>query len=684
MKNDPTIFASASLLANSLPVTVDLPQDEFAVLRHLRVPFWIYDIDNARIVFANESACHMWQAKDESELLSRDLAQNMSAMVRRRLKQYQVDFIEHDAAFNEQWTLYPNDKPTSVMVVFKGFCLADGRVGMQCEVVGQSDTDPENLRSAEALLHTDVMITLYSVTGVVLYMNPAARNAATRSQHTLSELFLNSEDYENAISTVEQNGECRSVARVFTGSGARWHDISLKRCTDAVTGDPAFLVTAIDVSELKVARDKARFLADRDQLTGCYNRAFVQQYCETFSSEKDRECALIYIDVDNFKNINDGFGHEMGDAVLKHLVVRARKLIRSADLIARLGGDEFVILLHDVPSSEILFEKINDLQRAIAEPIYSAATHVDVTVSVGVATFELNETDFDKTLRNADVALYVSKQSGRNKVTYFDEEIGARVNERRLLEADIKRGLDENEFILHYQPRIDLKSGKVVSAEALARWDHPTRGLIMPDDFISVCEETGMIEVLGQSVIEMGCNQAIKWARDGVDLGVSINISPRQFQNDRMLKTLEDYASSPHFPQQKIELEITENVLIGDHELIAQKLHAITKLGYRIAIDDFGTGYSNLSYISRFPLNCIKIDRSFISQLPQSAPIIRLILTLAKQVNATAVAEGVETQAEYDWLRSENCDQIQGYYLSRPVPVGNILSTIAAVSEPLG
>lgn len=687
MKNGPVDLLTSSLLAGPSvrhSVKIEQPSESrYSIIRRLKAPIWIFDIDRSRIVFANAPALTLWQAKDENDLCSRDLTQNMSLTVNRRLKQYQIDFVEQDSFFTEQWTLYPNDNPICVMVVFSGVWLDDGRMGMQCEVVDQSVNEPENIRSAEALLHTDVMITLYSIEGTHLYMNPAARKAAMSSQHAFSDIFVTGADYENVMAALQNDGEHRLVARVFTGVGARWYDLSVKRCADAVTGNPAVLITAIDVSELKVARDKARYLADRDQLTGSYNRTYIQQHFETLMSGQAGKCALLYFDVDKFKKINDELGHEMGDVVLKQLAARARKLIRSDDLLARLGGDEFVILLHEVPSSEELVHKVNDLQRAFGQPIRHSATHVNVTVSVGVTTFEPQETEFDTVLRNADIALYISKQGGRDQATFFNDELGAIDKERRLIETEIKRGIEKNEFVLYYQPRVDLRSSRTVSVEALVRWMHPDQGLIMPDKFIPICEETGMIEDLGELVLKMGCTQALEWARNGVDIGVSINISPRQFMGNRLLDALKEFATAPDFPRWKVELEITENVLFGDHRKIAEKLQDIAELGYQIAIDDFGTGYSNLSYISRFPINCIKIDKSFVSQLPESGPIVQLILTLAKQVGATAVAEGVETQAEYNWLLSEGCDQLQGYYFSRPVPVQELQALFVSCPTPL-
>ena len=648
--------------------------DPFAVARRMTAAVWIFDIDNSCIHCANDPACRLWQAESEKDLCSRDLGKDMSPTVAKRLKQYKADFIDRDATFTEMWTLYPDGTPTSVMVVFRGIYLPDGRMAMLCEVIGGADDEPDNLRSAEALLHTDVMIVLYALDGPALYMNPAARNAAPHALQRISERFADPADYEKLTQRLALVGEHRMVTMVQTSAGPRWHDLSVKRCSDAVTGEPAVLVTAIDVSELKIARDKARYLADRDQLTGCYNRTYLRQYVATLEQYQSERCALLYFDIDHFKQINDRLGHEMGDVVLKVVASRAQNTIRKNDIMVRLGGDEFVIVFDDIATEADLTPKLNHLLALLSEPITHEATRASITVSMGVTTFLPSSADFGETMREADIALYASKQAGRNRATFFSSEMGEAARERDAIEVELKRSIENHDFVLHLQPRIDLKTGRVVSAEALVRWMHPQRGMVFPGEFIHVCEETGMIEDLGKLVLEMGCEQAIAWSRSGLDIELSLNISPRQFDDKRLMQALDAYSKHPDFPKGKVELEITESVLIGDHGQIGKKLDAISKMGYRIAIDDFGTGYSNLSYISNFPLNCLKIDQSFINQLPKTGPIISLILTLAKQIGATVVAEGVETQAQYDWLCDHGCDQVQGYLVSRPVPLQEFMA----------
>ena len=642
----------------------------FDLAYRLDVALWVFDIDHSRIVQANSTACRLWRARSEDELRGRDLSHDMSSTVAKRLKQYQIDFTSQDVAFTELWTIYPDGKPESVMVVYRGYPLPDGRMAMLCEALAVSKDQPENLRSAEALLHTDVMITLFSVDGPPLYFNPAARNAFPSPITNFATLFVEPAELADLLDHVEQAGEHRIVTRMLTTQGHRWFDVSIKKCLDAVTGQPALLMTAIDVSELKEARDTARHLADRDQLTGLHNRAFLQNHLAGLHKTKpDTTCALVFFDVDRFKLINDRYGHQAGDTVLKQIALRTRSILRATDLIARLGGDEFVVLIEDVQTRGELDAQISRLRTAIAQPILHNTTRIDASISVGVASFLPAPGDQSEVLREADIALYASKQGGRDRVTYFTPQMGNAAKARDLLEIELNRAVEEEQFVLHYQPRLDIASGKIVGAEGLVRWRHPDRGLLLPDTFIPICEETGLIEELGRLVLEMGCRQAMDWARAGRDINVSLNVSPRQFMDPGFINTLTLLSQEPDFPTGKVELEITETVLIGDHVLIAERLRAITAMGYRIAIDDFGTGYSNLSYISRFPLTCLKIDRSFISQLPESGPIVQLILTLGQQVGATVVSEGVETKGQLDWLTQHKCDEAQGYLITAPLPL---------------
>lgn len=645
--------------------------DQFAAARGLQTPTWLYDIDASRVLHANPAACALWHASSEAELQGRDLTKGMSPSVAKRLKQYKADFISHDATFNEMWTLFPNGVPTSVMVIFSGFRLLDGRMAMQCEVFGEPDKQPDNLRSAEALLHTDVMITLFSVDGPPFYMNPASRNMSHDANAALCDVFVSRFDYDVLMFGLVGDGEHRQIAEVHTKAGTRWFDVSAKQCSDAVTGDPAILVTAFDVSELKMARDQARYLASRDQLTECFNRSYLQQHVAALTEARAPQTVLLYFDVDRFKQINDTYGHVIGDRVLMALADRAISHKQSDDIVVRLGGDEFLIVMADAdPISRRA--RIDRFFKVLSAPTEFGTISINTKVSMGISVFEPGDADIDVALRQADIALYLAKNRGRNRYVVYDDQMGAEAAKRSRTEAEIEVALKSQQFELHYQPRLDLATGKITAVEGLARWRHPERGLISPDEFIPICEETGLIHVLGRQVIQMGFAQAIAWHKAGLRTQLSLNVSPRQFSDPELVETLKAYADCPDFPAHKIELEITESVLIGDQDGIAAKLQAITAMGYQISIDDFGTGYSNLSNISRFPLHCIKIDRSFIEHLPSSGPVVRLILALAQQLDVTVVAEGVETQAQYDWLDQHGCNQIQGFFVARPAPAADL------------
>jgi diguanylate cyclase (GGDEF)-like protein len=655
--------------------------DSFAVARNLSTPVWIFDVDHSRILFANEAACTLWQAVNEEDLRSRDMSEGMSTTVSKRLKQYQADFELRKTTFREMWTLYPAGKPVSSSVAYTGFRLTDGRMAMQCEALTLANDEPDNLRSAEALLHTDVMIALFELEGTNLYMNPAARNTMCLGVDCLSTFFSSSTDYHVMMFELDEKGEHHMVAKVKTNSDERWFDISAKNCSDAVTGKPAVLITAIDVSELKTARDKARYLADRDQLTGCFNRAFLERHVSSLARGHGPQQCLLYIDVDRFKHVNDTFGHQAGDDVLKELSLRAQNAVGRNGLVSRLGGDEFVILLECGVAHDDTFQKVDAVFEELSGTILSGSTNLQIHISMGMTEFDPSETDFENALRQADIALYNSKREGRNRITLYDAELGNTALEKSKFEVEIREGLLQRQFVLYYQPRLDIASRNIVSMEGLVRWNHPERGIVGPNSFIPICEETGMIEELGKQVLEMGFEQALRWQDSGQDMHLSLNISPRQFADDGLMALLTDFALKPGAPTEKIELEITENVLIGDLDVIISKLKSISKLGYKISIDDFGTGYSNLSYISSFPLSCLKIDQSFIQQLPKSGPIVRLILTLGKQIDAIIVAEGVETQEQFDWLVNNNCDQIQGYFISRPAPLDQLANVHTPIVE---
>jgi len=650
--------------------------DPFALARRLKTPVWVYDTDNTRIAFANEAALSIWQADSEEQLRTRDLSEGMSSTVAKRLKQYQNDFYASDAEFNEIWTIYPGGVPHTLNISYTGFIMPDGRMAMMCEAKGESEEPSEALRSAEALLHTDVMITLCALDGRPLYMNPAARNAVPATMTTFKDLFALSSDFKHVTRGWQSEGECRHVAQVRTAQGSRWFDFSVKRCLDAATGDQALLVTAMDVSELKNARDHARYLADRDQLTGCYNRSAIQQHMDGLRDNAETSCqdyALLFLDIDKFKQVNDTFGHEVGDTILIAFATRVQQQLRSSDIMARMGGDEFVVLLNDFSDVDVLRRRLDEICTHVRAPVDCGSVQLDITTSIGAAVFKLTpDMSWSAIMKQADIALYHSKRVGRNAFTIFDESLGAEADERIWLESEIKKALASDAFTLHYQPRFDIRTQTIVAAEALIRWKHPERGYIPPNRFIPVCEEMGVIDQIGDMVCRKACEQLNIWHRQNITIDVSVNISPKQFQSPGIVTLFEEVAAKAEFPTRCLELEITETSLCGDDAEVAEKVHRITELGFRLALDDFGTGYSNLVHISRFPVQCVKLDMSFVQKLPETGPLLQLIFALAKQIGATTVAEGVERSEQLEWLKHHQCDEVQGFLFSQAVPADEL------------
>ena len=644
----------------------------YKALNLISQPVWVFDIDLRRVHWANTAALQVWRAPDLAELCGRDMGGDMSGSVVRRLSQYQQDFINHGAAFNEQWTLYPDGQPCSLNVKFSGHRLADGRMAMLCEAQPAVANEPESLRSVEALLHTGVMISLYGRDGRPLYRNPAARASARSPNERLADRIIDPEGHAALAAEVAQHGMAKQTLAVHTADGERWHEISARRCRDAVTGQDALLVSEADVSAIKRTEAQAQFLAGHDVLTGLPNRSQAAQHFNDMVQEvrqAGQEAALLYIDLDHFKDVNDTLGHAAGDELLVAIARRLRSAVRGTDLVARLGGDEFLILMVADDIRQEVDRVRQRLMQAASEPVHLLGHEVQVTPSVGVSLFPHDGNDLETLLRHADLAMYSAKAGGRNDLAFYESGMSHAVQTRTALETELRHALDRRQFELHYQPIVDTRSGRIVGAEALARWRHPQRGLVMPDVFIPACESTGLIHRLGALVFESAARQQVAWARAGHDLRVSVNLSARQLRQpallDQLRQALQETGADPH----RLQLEITESMLVGQDASLLAMLAAIAATGLQVALDDFGTGYSNLAYLQRFPIHTLKIDKTFIQTLDDNRPLADLIVSMARVMALAVVAEGVETSEQLDWVRSQGIERWQGFLMARPLPV---------------
>ncbi|HEY0142702.1 MAG TPA: EAL domain-containing protein [Thermoanaerobaculia bacterium] len=430
-----------------------------------------------------------------------------------------------------------------------------------------------------------------------------------------------------------------------------------------------------DVTERKAAEQQIEYQAYHDALTGLANRRLFQEHLSlalALAQRRQRLVAVLFLDLDHFKLINDSLGHSVGDAMLRQVAQRLKQAVREGDTVARVGGDEFTIVLQELEhrsDAAVLAEKVLG---AIAAPIDVNGHRLYMTTSIGITVFPDDGDDAETLLKNADAAMYRAKDEGRNTYQMSTQELSRSTQERMTLENGLHRAIENGEFEVWYQPQIDLATLEVVGMEALLRWKHASRGIIRPADFISVAEERGMIVVIGDWVIREACREARRLRNLGRDgLRVAVNISAKQFRDQTLLSTVQAALAESDLDPHCLELEITETVAMENVELTMRTLAALRSTGVTIAIDDFGTGHSSLSYLKRFPIDALKIDRAFVQDLPdgvEDAAIVKSVIQLARGLNLRVVAEGVETPEQLAFLRAHHCGEVQGFLFSQPLP----------------
>jgi len=428
--------------------------------------------------------------------------------------------------------------------------------------------------------------------------------------------------------------------------------------------------------ELARREEELAFLATHDALTGLPNRTLILDRVEQMLARSRRSqtpVAALFVDLDNFKSINDTLGHGVGDELLRAVTARLGGVVRDADALGRLGGDEFVVISEELSLAagpELVAERLLD---ALQQPFKLGAdkqTRLTVTASIGIAAGE--HTSPEELLRNADIAMYRAKWDGKNRYAVFETGMQDSIQNRMELEMDLREALENREFLLAYQPTFDLSDMSPTGVEALIRWQHPVRGLIQPDDFIPLLEETGIIMEVGRWVLDEACAQGAAWRRAGYSIGMAVNVSGRQLDSDQLVADVEGALTRGGLEPDALTIEITETTLMRNVEETARRLTAIKRLGVRIAIDDFGTGYSSLAHLQRFPVDALKIDRSFISGMRdnlEGETLIQTLVQLGKALSIETFAEGIEQQDELSVLRGQNCDSGQGFLFARPLDV---------------
>ena len=449
--------------------------------------------------------------------------------------------------------------------------------------------------------------------------------------------------------------------------------------------------TVVDITERRQHEAELEYQASHDSLTGLPNRSLLHDRIEQAivrARRDSKRVAVVFVDLDHFKLINDSLGHHIGDRLLLEVADRLMTCIRSHDTVARQGGDEFVLVLTEQHDADETLTIVNRLLEVISLPWVNDGQEYGLSCSIGISCYPQDGDDPDALLRCADTAMYKAKASGRSTFHVYTPELNQAISERLELENSLRHALERDEFRVYYQPRIEVASSRIIGAEALIRWDCPGKGLIPPDSFISIAEETGLIIPIGQWILQEACRQNSAWQQAGLPpISVSVNLSPIQFRHAGLVQSVAAALQQANLDPACLELELTESFVMHDAERINIAMQSLKALGVDIAVDDFGTGYSSLSYLKRFPVDRLKVDKSFVRDIdsdPDDAAIVRAIITLGHALGLKVVAEGVETRAHLEFLQQHGCDELQGYYFSRPVPAHDMETLLrkAGTTQP--
>ncbi|MET0856518.1 MAG: EAL domain-containing protein [Telluria sp.] len=497
-----------------------------------------------------------------------------------------------------------------------------------------------------------------------------------------------------AFPAYRDNGIFDDLVKVATEGGMReaeWRGVTEQtRDTwmhrQVVAVEDGVVAIVRDITERKVAEQRIYHMAHHDDLTGLPNRSLLRDRLDEailHAGQSGRCAAVAFIDLDSFKLVNDGLGHNAGDELLKVVGARMQQCMRKDDTLGRFGGDEFVIILADLADDpQQIVPLLERIRRAVTEPVLLGGQEVQVSCSMGVVMHPRDGADANTLMMNADAAMYRAKEMGNNNFQFYTREMNAQVEEKLMLLEGLRSALDEQQFTLVYQPKVDLRSGRMFGVEALIRWQHPEHGVVSPLRFIGLAEESGLIVAIGDWVLQTACRQNMAWRAAGLDpISMSVNVSPRQFEDKRLVERVAQALADSGLDPAALEVEVTEGVIMRDLAQSVDKMRELTAMGCALSIDDFGTGYSSLSALKSFPISSLKIDKSFIRDLadnPDDQAIAMAVISLGHKLNLRVIAEGVETEQQRSFLRENDCDEMQGYLFSRPLPPDDVADMLRA------
>jgi diguanylate cyclase (GGDEF)-like protein/PAS domain S-box-containing protein len=519
--------------------------------------------------------------------------------------------------------------------------------------------------------------------GRIVFANNAAKKLFRETEQTRlldhSLLDLTTSDCRDMVEQSIAQSRLNNVSTYAEETARRLDgttfEVSVRRVALTYGGQAATQTVARDISDRKKLERQLAYQATHDSLTGAINRDSLLDRLSDAIAYADRHgfpVWVAFVDIDRFKQVNDRFGHAAGDQLLQVITDRLANSLRKDDVLGRYGGDEFVLVLRGGPEDHLTTQVIERLMASVCEPVSVDDHELRVTCSIGVATYPVDGNTPEEMMQHADAAMYMAKESGRNLCQFYNSEINEQLQLRARIESELMHALARSELYLVYQPQISLKTGQIEGAEALLRWASPVLGELTPDQFIPLAEQTTLINQIGEWVVREAAQQAADWERDGAGaLRIAVNLSARQLNGLELLRIVKTALADSGLPPQRLELELTESLMMSDVKLTLDTLHELHRMGVQVAVDDFGTGYSSLVYLQRLPLNCLKIDREFVRALSNpedrnAVQIISTLIRLAHSLKLRVVAEGVENRVQLDVLREHGCDEIQGYLHSAP------------------
>lgn len=668
--------------SNPSVVRNSLTTDDLHIMELSRSAVWVFDIDQFKVVWANGKALDLWKAESEEELFQRAMGEGISVSAANRLKQFQIDFLANKI-FDELWTIYPKGEPCQIKSRFRGITLKNGCMAMLCEAEPIENETCDVIRSSQALLYTSAMVSLYSETGVCLYANPAARQSHAFGFSTLKDRLCSASLAKRLMHFSDGICEGKFTTNVTTFQGERIHEIDARVSYDAATGQPALHLTEVDITEREKAKQNLAISAQQDALTGLLNRkGFMAKFSQVLrnTARSGRSCTLCFLDVDRFKNVNDTLGHQVGDAVLIAIAQRLKLSLPKESVIARFGGDEFLILLPSYPSKVNPVELGETLLSAFGRPIHYDEQELLINVSIGRSEFPRDGNTVDELLQSADLALYRAKETGGGKIGVFEPFLAERQCRFVEVEGALRDAIKNKGFELHYQPIVDLETQQITGAEALIRFKSRREISSTPDEFIPVAEATGQINEIGRWVLREAAQKSISLNRAGHRICLSANLSAQQFSDPQLLSCLNEICQQPDFEPANFKLEITESILVSNNDALKDTMDEITEMGIAFAIDDFGTAFSNLAAFQRYPIACIKIDRT-LTQSDNFQSLVRGVIAIGSELKLNIVAEGVETLEQRNWLQASGCHHYQGFLFSKALPFEEFAKLLESGNE---